>query len=174
MCVPLEKVWLRSWLLVYIWKPVCVQCFILSSFALLGMEKEKDPTDKSGGERNKKGNRILKLSKSFLKGLKNFLAYCSYHYINCRGDRHWFSNWDWMLCGIEFLRVYNLRIIARTHDFGFREKKLFANTQDKLLPIFEVWSPELTKNEGWVFSLIRGFSLFFGGSIFLRYPIREC
>lgn len=53
-----------------------------------------------------------------------------------------------------------LRIIARTYD-----------TQDKLLPIFEVWSPELTKNEGWVFSLIRGFSLFFGGSIFLRYPI---
>ena len=73
MRVPLEKFWLRSWLLVFICKPVCVQCFILSSFVLLGMEKEKDPTDKSWGERNKKGNRIFKLSKSFLKGLKIFL-----------------------------------------------------------------------------------------------------
>ena len=88
MCVPLEKVWLCPLLLVYICKPVCVQCFILSSFALLGMEKEKDPTDKSGGERNKKGNRIFKLSKSVLKGLKHFVAYCSYHYINCRSHRH--------------------------------------------------------------------------------------
>lgn len=72
---------------------------------------------------------------------------------------------------LSFCGFIILRIIARKHDFGFREKKLFASTQDKLLPIFEVWSRELTKNEGWVFSLIRGFSLFFGGSIFLRYPI---
>lgn len=43
---------------------VHVQCFVSSFFALLGMEKEKDPTDKSGGERRKKGNLIFKLSRT--------------------------------------------------------------------------------------------------------------
>ena len=37
------------------------------------MEKGKDPTDKSGEERNKKGNRVFKLSKTkFSKRIKHF------------------------------------------------------------------------------------------------------
>ena len=101
------------------------------------MEKEKDPTDKSGGERNKKGNRIFKLSKSFLKGLKNFLAYCSYDYINCEAIDTDFLTKTEFFVALSFCGFIILRIIARTHDFGFREKKLFANTQEKLLPISE-------------------------------------
>ena len=51
---------------------VHVQCSVLSFFALLGMEKEKDPTDKSGGERSKKGNLIFKLSRTkFPERVKN-------------------------------------------------------------------------------------------------------
>ena len=75
-----------------------------------------------------------------------------------------------MLCGIEFLRVYNFADY-RAHDFAFSENKLFANTQDKLFPIFRGLIPELTKKEGGEFSLILIFFLdfaflFFPGSMF--------
>ena len=71
-----------------------------------------------------------------------------------------------MLCGIEFLRVYNFADY-RAHDFAFSENKLFANTQDKLFPIFGGLIPELTKKEGGVFSLILIFFLDFA---FLVFP----
>ena len=62
-------------------------------------------------------------------------------------------------------------IFGLPRDFACSENKLFANTQDKLFPIFGGLIPELTKKEGGEFSLILIFFLdfaflFFPGSMF--------